>query len=119
MSKNDNLLVYGYKKDNSGEIMDFILGLPKEEKYRIFTILQKIKQKGAKLLALNQIPYETKKITDIVFEIKIDSNRLMYCYIDKGKVCILSAFKKDSQKTRKVELDKAIKRAKEILSNFK
>mgnify|MGYP006428954389 CR=1 FL=1 len=102
MPNKDNLLIYGYKKNNSGEIMDFILSLPKEEQYKIFAILKKIKEKGAELLALNKIPYQTKKITDIVFEIKIDSNRLMYCYMSKGKVCILSAFKKILKKLERL-----------------
>ena len=118
MSENDKLLIYGYRHKNSGEIMDFILNLPEEEIYRIFAVLKKINDEGAEVLVLNKIPYETKKIDDIVFEIKIDSNRLMYCYMNKGIVCILSAFKKDSQKTRKVEIDKAINRAKEVLNDL-
>ena len=118
MAKNDKLVIYGYKHENSGEIMDFILNLPEEETYRIFAVLKKIGSEGAEVLALDKIPYETKKIDDIVFEIKIDSNRLMYCYMNKGRICILSVFKKDSQKTRKVEIDKAIKRAKEVLNDL-
>ena len=45
----------------------------------------------------------------------------MYSYMNKRKVCILSAFKKNSQKTRKIEIeiDKVIKRANELLDNFK
>lgn len=111
------LKIYGHSNEKSNEIEDFICNLPKEETYRIITVLKRISKEGAKVLALNRLPYETKKIKKDLFEIKIDSNRLMYCYINHNGVCILSAFKKDSQKTRKKEIDKAIQRLNQILNN--
>jgi len=117
LSNNSKLKIYGYNSEKSNEIEDFIYNLPKEETYRILAVLKRISKEGAKVLALNRLPYETKKITDDLFEIKIDSNRLMYCYIDHNGVCILSAFKKDSQKTRQKEIDKAVKRLNKVKGN--
>ncbi|MEA1974437.1 MAG: type II toxin-antitoxin system RelE/ParE family toxin [Bacillota bacterium] len=116
MSNNSKLKIYGYNNEQSNEIEDFIYNLPKEETYRILTVLKIIAKEGAKVLALNRLPYETKKIQNNLFEIKINSNRLMYCYIDHNGVCILSAFKKDSQKTRKKEIDKAVQRLNQMLN---
>ena len=87
------------------------------ERQRILIVLKKIAKEGAKILALNRLPYETKKIKNDLFEIEIDSNRLMYCYIDHNGVCILSAFKKDSQKTRKKEINKAVQRLNQVLNH--
>lgn len=115
LSSNSKLKIYGYNDEKSNEIEDFIYNLPREESYRILILLKKIAKEGAKILVLNRIPYETKKIQNDLFEIKIDSNRLMYCYIDHDGVCILSAFKKDSQKTRKKEINKAIQRLNQVL----
>jgi len=41
----------------------------------------------------------------------------MYCYIDHNGVCILSAFKNNSQKTRKKEVDKAVQRLNQVLNH--
>ena len=117
LSSNSKLKIYGYNDEKSNEIEDFIYNLPKEESYRILIVLKKIAKEGSKILALNRLPYETKKIQNNLFEIKIDSNRLMYCYIDHNGVCILSAFKKDSQKTRKKEVDKAVQRLNQVLNH--
>jgi phage-related protein len=117
LSTNSKLKIYGYNDEQSNEIEDFIYNLPKEESYRILIVLKKIAKEGYKILALNRLPYETKKIQNNLFEIKIDSNRLMYCYIDHNGVCILSAFKKDSQKTRKKEVDKAVQRLNQVLNH--
>ena len=117
LSSNSKLKIYAYNDEQSNEIEDFIYNLPKEESYRILIVLKKIAKEGSKILALNRLPYETKKIQNNLFEIKIDSNRLMYCYIDHNGVCILSAFKKDSQKTRKKEVDKAVQRLNQVLNH--
>ena len=117
LANESKLKIYGYSDEKANEIEDFIYNLPKEETYRILTVLKRISKEGAKVLVLNLLPYQTKKITDDLFEIKIDANRLMYCYVDHNGVCILSAFKKDSQKTRKKEIQKAVKRLNKIKNN--
>lgn len=61
MSKNSNLIIYGYSTKNS-DINKFIKSLPTDEKYSVITVLKNIQKEGSRLLTLNKFPYETKKL---------------------------------------------------------
>lgn len=62
-------------------------------------------------------PY-AKRINAYIFEIRVKSRgqwRALYAYIHKNDIVILTAFNKKSQKTPKIELDKAMKRLKRYI----
>ncbi len=93
-------------------ISEYILSLNnKEEQAKLFALLEKIDMGGAKYLVETH-EYNTKKLEDDLFEIKVSKNRFLYCYSDGNTVYVVHAFYKSTQKTPKKDLSLARKRIK-------
>jgi len=57
----------------------------------------------------------TRQLKDKLWEIKFyNDNRLMYVVADKDNLYILHACKKQKNKAEEIDLNKAVKRAKEL-----
>lgn len=92
-------------------IFEFIDRLPKNEKAEGLTILEKLEEEG--LAALDVL--NTRQLRDKLWEIKFyDNNRIMYVVADADNMYLVHACKKQKDKVEKFELDKAIKRVKEL-----
>lgn len=103
-----------YKDSNKDidVISEYIMSLVnKEDQAKLFALLEKINQGGAKYLVKTQ-EYNTKKLEDNLFEIKVSKNRFLYCYCEGDIVYIVHAFYKSTRKTPKRDLKLARKRAK-------
>lgn len=103
-----------YKEANKDidVVSEYILTLNnKEEQAKLFSLLEKINVGGSKYLVETQ-EYNTKKLEDDLFEIKVSKNRFIYCYREGNTVYIVHAFSKSTQKTPKKDLDIARKRIK-------
>jgi phage-related protein len=85
--------------------------LPKNEKAEGLTILEKLEDEGlAALEVLN-----TRQLRGKLWEIKFfDYNRIMYVVADGNNIYLVHACKKQKGKAERFELDKAIKRVKEL-----
>jgi len=92
-------------------ILDYIDRLPKNEKAEGLTILGKLEDEG--LVALDVL--NTRQLRGKLWEIKFyDDNRIMYVVADGDNMYLVHACKKQKGKAEKFELDKAIKRVKEL-----
>jgi phage-related protein len=92
-------------------IFEYIDGLPKNEKAEGLTILEKLEDEG--LAALDVL--NTRQLRGKLWEIKFyDNNRIMYVVADGDNMYLVHACKKQKGKAEKFELDKAIKRVKEL-----
>lgn len=92
-------------------ILEFIKGLPQNEKAKASAILKKLKEDG--LLALDVLT--TRQLKSKLWEIKFyDENRFMYVILDEDNIYLLHACKKQKNKTEKFELNTAINRVKEL-----
>ena len=85
--------------------------LPKDEKAEGLTILEKLEEEGlAALSVLN-----TRQLRGKLWEIKFyNDNRIMYVIADMDNMYLVHACKKQKGKAEKFELNKAIKRVKEL-----
>ncbi|MCK5762873.1 MAG: type II toxin-antitoxin system RelE/ParE family toxin [Clostridiales bacterium] len=84
-----------------------------EENGNVRETLAKIDREVAKYLVLNDEIVVNSLGTNI-FEIKIDKNRFVYCFLYGNGVFVLHAFRKRTQKTSLWDKKLAIKRYKEI-----
>jgi len=92
-------------------ILEYIDGLPKNEKAEGLTILEKLEDEG--LAAFDVL--NTRQLRGKLWEIKFyDNNRIMYVVADGDNIYLVHACKKQKGKAEKFELDKAIKRVKEL-----
>ncbi len=92
-------------------ILEYIDDLPKNEKAEGLTILEKLEDEG--LAALDVL--NTRQLRAKLWEIKFyDDNRIMYVVADGDNMYMVHACKKQKGKAEKFELDKAIKRVKEL-----
>ncbi|HHV95233.1 MAG TPA: type II toxin-antitoxin system RelE/ParE family toxin [Clostridiaceae bacterium] len=92
-------------------IFEYIDGLPKNEKAEGLIILEKLEDEG--LAALDVL--NTRQLRGKLWEIKFyDNNRIMYVVADGDNMYLVHACKKQKGKAEKFELDKAIKRVKEL-----
>lgn len=92
-------------------ILKYIDELPKDERAEGLTILSKLEDEG--LEALNVL--NTRQLKAKLWEIKFyDKNRIMYVVADGDNMYLVHACKKQKGKAEKFELDKAIKRVKEL-----
>ncbi len=108
------LELYTEPNSETDVITDYIFGLESvEEQTRIIALLNKIDQGGAKYIVVNRDLY-TKKIEPGMFEIKVSSNRFLYCYRKGNKVHIVHAFHKSTNKTPTLDKNIARKRIKKI-----
>ncbi|MDD3007195.1 MAG: type II toxin-antitoxin system RelE/ParE family toxin [Candidatus Pacebacteria bacterium] len=92
-------------------ILDFIDGLSKDEKAEGLTILGRLEDEG--LTALDVL--NTRQLRGKLWEIKFfKDNRIMYIVADADNMYIVHVCKKQKGKAEKFELEKAIKRVKEL-----
>ncbi len=92
-------------------ILEYIDELPKNEKAEGLTILEKLEDEGfAALDVLN-----TRQLRAKLWEIKFyDNNRIMYVIADGENMYLVHVCKKQKGKAERFELDKAIKRVREL-----
>lgn len=91
-------------------IFEYIDSLPIIEKADALTILEKIEKEG--IMAFEVL--NTRQLKGKLWEIKFSINRIMYVIADEDNVYLVHACKKQKGKTEKFELDKVIKRVKEL-----
>jgi len=92
-------------------ILEYIDRLPKNEKAEALTILEKLEAEG--LAALDVL--NTRQLRGKLWEIKFyDKNRIMYVVADGDNIYLVHACKKQKGKAEKFELNKAVKRVKEL-----
>lgn len=100
-------------KTNGGKdlILEYIDMLPKYEKAEGLLILYKLEEDG--LEALNVL--NTRQLRGKLWEIKFyNNNRIMYIIADIDNMYLVHACKKQKGKAEMFELNKAIKRVKEL-----
>jgi phage-related protein len=92
-------------------ILEYIDKLSKNERAEGLTILGKLEEEG--LEALNVL--NTRQLKAKLWEVKFyDDNRIMYVVADGDNMYLVHACKKQKGRAEKFELDKAIKRVKEL-----
>ncbi|MCL1999634.1 MAG: type II toxin-antitoxin system RelE/ParE family toxin [Turicibacter sp.] len=103
--------IIDYKtKGGKNVIKEYLDKLPEKDKIAGYDIRRAIRKQGdTALKALN-----TRQLKGKLWEIKFSSNRIMYITADQHKIYFLHICKKQKQKAEKGNLNKAIKRAKEI-----
>jgi len=92
-------------------ILNYIDEIPKNERAEGLTILAKLEYEGLEALKV----LNTRQLRGKLWEIKFyDDNRIMYVVADENNMYLLHACKKQKGKAEKFELEKAIKRVKEL-----
>ena len=91
-------------------IMDYLDNLPEKEQTRGLRIIDLIEDEGVYALSV----LNTRQLKTKLWEIKFNHNRIMYVVVDSDNIYLLHACKKQKGKTERVDLQTAIKRAKEL-----
>lgn len=103
--------IFRYVTDGGKDlILEYINKLPKKQRAEAIVIQDKLEQDGIKALEV----LDTRQLKKKLWEIKFQSNRLMYVIYDENNMYILHACKKQKGKAEQFELNNAIKRAKEL-----
>ncbi|MCL2018278.1 MAG: type II toxin-antitoxin system RelE/ParE family toxin [Oscillospiraceae bacterium] len=103
--------IHDYKTESGKNlIIEYINKLPIEEKAEALKVRYNITKFGLEAFRF----LNTRQLYKKLWEIKISRNRIMYVIADSKNVFFLHACKKQKDKAEKFELDKAIKRAKNI-----
>jgi phage-related protein len=103
--------VYHYETSGGKDlILEYIDELPKKAKAEGLTILAKLEEEGIEALEV----LNTRQLKGKLWEIKFSDNRIMYVVADGENIFLIHACKKQKNKAEKFELDKAIKRVKEL-----
>ena len=103
--------IYRYETEGGKDlILEYITKLPKKQKAEAIAIQAKLQEEG--IVALDTL--NTRQLKKKLWEIKFQSNRLMYVIADQDNLYILHACKKQKGKAEQFELSKAIDRAKEL-----
>ena len=90
-------------------ITEYLDDLPNNEKAVGYRIRDKITEHG--VIALKSI--KIRQLRGKLWEIKFSDNRIMYVVQDNENIYFLHACKKQKNRAEKMDLEKAIKRAKE------
>ncbi len=100
-------------KTSSGRspVLEFIQGLAKPERARLFEALDQIERHG-----LDAIRVQFRQIEGKLWEIKVSAHRILYVVIEREEMVLLHVYKKQGQKLPIKERDIAIRRMKELLS---
>jgi phage-related protein len=98
-TRGDKDLIYG-----------FINSLPTAQQTKGHEIICAIEKDGIKALEF----MDTRQLRKKLYEIKFSKNRLMYVIEDEDNMYILHACKKQKGKAEEFEINKAIKRAKNL-----
>lgn len=110
--RRNNMNVHHYETSGGKDlILEYIDNLPKYERAEGLTILNRLEDEGiAALDVLN-----TRQLRGKLWEIKFyNDNRIMYVVTDGDNIYLVHACKKQKGKAEKYELNKAIKRVKEL-----
>ncbi|EMS70252.1 type II toxin-antitoxin system RelE/ParE family toxin [Ruminiclostridium cellobioparum] len=103
--------VYHYETSGGKDlILEYIDELPKKERAEGLTILGKLEEEGIEALEV----LKTRQLKGRLWEIKFYDNRIMYIVADGENMYLIHACKKQKNKAEKFELNKAIKRVKEL-----
>lgn len=103
--------VYHYETSGGKDlILEYIDELPKKERAEGLTILGKLEEEGIEALEV----LKTRQLKGRLWEIKFYDNRIMYTVADGENMYLIHACKKQKNKAEKFELNKAIKRVKEL-----
>ena len=103
-----NKVVYFTTTRGDNPVKDFIDSLPNSQKAKIFNVFRIYQESG-----LNSIAPHTKHLTStVLWEIKIDSNRILYVSKTKFSILALHGFVKKKQKTPSKEIKTALSRLK-------
>lgn len=97
-------------KSGKNVILSYLDELPKGERESAFAIIKMLSDNDLNILKR----LDTRQLRGKLWEIKFDQSRIMYVVVDKDNIYLLHACKKQKQKTEIFELNKAIKRAKEL-----
>jgi len=103
-----------YKQGNKNPISDFILSLDEKLQLNILALLKRLEANPFTLGSMSQKIKGAKNLFELRIKGRFVIVRLFYCYKKNKTIIILHGFVKKSQKTPKKELNKAIKRKKEI-----
>ena len=96
-------------------ILEYIDELPKSERAEGLSILGKLEEEGYEALLV----LKTRKLRGKLWEIKFfENNRIMYVVADGENMYLVHACKKQKGRAEKFELDKAIKRVKELETEY-
>ncbi|MGF0034814.1 type II toxin-antitoxin system RelE/ParE family toxin [Victivallis vadensis] len=91
-----------------------ILALPPQSKAKFLAILKRLCECGPDVQRLPHIRYMTDGLWEIRAIAADGSCRVFYCWIGTETFVLLHCFLKKSQETPKHELDKALRRMKEV-----
>ena len=105
-----------YKKSNGQRPLDkFLKSIDKEMKADVYAAIDNLKEKGNKL----RFPY-SRYLQDGIFELRIISSngisRVLYFFYLKDCAVITHGFIKKTQKTHKLEIEKANKYKKDFIN---
>lgn len=111
MKEGANVKIHDYYTSNGKNLIkEYLSSLPIAERIEGYNIRHKIVKNGLEALYI----LNTRQLSGKLWEIKFSHNRIMYVIADENNIYFLHACKKQKGKAEKFELDKAIKRAKEI-----
>jgi phage-related protein len=104
--------IHKYKTSGGKDIiLNYLDKLPNDEKAIGYNIIEELELKGLEVLDI----LDTRQLKNKLWEIKFyKKNRFMYVIADEDNLYILHLCKKQKGKAEKFELEKAIKRAKEL-----
>lgn len=91
-----------------------VMNLPRHSLAKVYTILCRLKDYG---MSAQRMPH-MRHLQDGLWEVRAiaadGSIRIFYCWVSTSNFVLLHMFKKKSQETPKHELEKALKRMKEV-----
>ncbi len=108
-----------YTKSNGrSPILDYINDLSLKDKARILACLESIEEMGfdTPRVAFRHIE---NKLWEIKIKLSSGGHRIFYITLAKTKIILLHAYKKQSQKAPKKEIEIALTRLKEVEANDK
>lgn len=107
-SKLRNKVIYYTTRNGDSPVKDYIDSLPDNQKTKIFNVFRIYQEAG-----LTSIIPHTKHLTgSVLWEIKIDRNRILYVSQTKFSILALHGFTKKKQKTPTKEIKTALIRLK-------
>ena len=92
-------------------MLEFIQGLAKPERARLFEALDEVERHG-----LDAVRVQFRQIEGKLWEIKVSTHRIFYVVIEREEMVLLHVYKKQGQKLPIKERDIATRRMKELLS---
>ena len=105
--------VFTYSTQGSKDLIrEYLDSLPKRESVEGYYIIENLEKEGISFLET----INTRQLERKLWEIKYPRhNRIFYILVDQNNIYLLHACKKQKGKSERFELEKAKKRAKDIL----